>query len=725
MQRFFRADNLLILATNSTMNATAYIQKFIEVPQKSIDNTLKLLAEDCTIPFISRYRKDSTGNLDEVQIENIAKVNTQFQDILKRKEAVLKSISEQNSLSAELQQKIEMSYNLQEIEDLYLPFKKRKKTKAVIAREKGLEPLAKIIMSQNAVNLDIVAQKHLHTEVQNIDDALQGARDIIAEWINENLYIRKNLRRIFHRKAVISSKVVKSKKEQENAQKFSQYFDWEEPLNRIPSHRLLAMLRAEKEGFVKTSVNIDKNEAIPLIENALIKSNNDSAEQISLAIKDSYKRLLEPTISNETLQEAKLKADQKAIEIFSENLRQLLLAPPLGEKRILAIDPGYRSGCKVVCLDEKGDLLHNETIYPHAPQNESSMAMKKIRSMVNAYNIEAISIGNGTASRETEFFIKKIAFDNPPQVFVVSEAGASVYSASKIARDEFPEYDVTVRGAISIGRRLADPLAELVKIEAKSIGVGQYQHDVDQTLLKNELDSTVMKCVNSVGVNLNTASKSLLSYVSGIGEKLADNIVNYRTENGAFKNRQQLKKVPRLGEKAFQQAAAFVRISNAENPLDNSAVHPEVYHLVEKMTKDLGIKTKDLIGNEEEIKKINPKNYVSENFGILTITDLLEELLKPGLDPRKSAKIFEFDSSVKSIKDVKPGMILPGIVNNITAFGCFVDIGIKESGLVHISQLKEGYVSNVNEVVKLHQHVKVKVTEVDEARKRIQLSMIL
>lgn len=725
MQRFFRADNLLILATNSTMNATAYIQKFIEVPQKSIDNTLKLLAEDCTIPFISRYRKDSTGNLDEVQIENIAKVNTQFQDILKRKEAVLKSISEQNSLSHELQQKIEMSYNLQEIEDLYLPFKKRKKTKADAAREKGLEPLAKIIMSQNSVNLDTVAQKYFNTEVQNIEEALEGARDIIAEWINENLYIRKNLRRIFHRKAVISSKVVKSKKEQENAQKFAQYFDWEEPLNRIPSHRLLAMLRAEKEGFVKTSVNIDKNEAIPLIENALIKSKNDSAEQISLAIKDSYKRLLEPTISNETLQEAKLKADQKAIEIFSENLRQLLLAPPLGEKRILAIDPGYRSGCKVVCLDEKGDLLHNETIYPHAPQNESSMAMKKIRSMVNAYNIEAISIGNGTASRETEFFIKKIAFDNPPQVFVVSEAGASVYSASKIARDEFPEYDVTVRGAISIGRRLTDPLAELVKIEAKSIGVGQYQHDVDQTLLKNELDSTVMKCVNSVGVNLNTASKSLLSYVSGIGEKLAENIVNYRTENGAFKNRQQLKKVPRLGEKAFQQAAAFVRISNAENPLDNSAVHPEVYHLVEKMTKDLGIKTKDLIGNEEEIKKINPKNYVSENFGILTVTDLLEELLKPGLDPRKSAKIFEFDSSVNSIKDVKSGMILPGIVNNITAFGCFVDIGIKESGLVHISQLKEGYVSNVNEVVKLHQHVKVKVTEVDEARKRIQLSMIL
>lgn len=725
MQRFFLADKLLILAPNSIMTATSFIQKFVEIPQKSIENTIKLLAEDCTIPFISRYRKDLTGNLDEVQIENIAKLNIQFQDILKRKEAVLKSISEQNALSPELKQKIETSFNLQEIEDLYLPFKKRKKTKADTARERGLEPLAKIIMSQNVKNLDSVAEKYLSAEVQNIEDALQGARDIMAEWINENLYVRKNLRRLFQRKAVISSKVVKSKKDEENAQKFSQYFDWEESLNRIPSHRLLAMLRAENEGFVKTSVNVDKDEALDLIENAVIKSENDSSYQISLSIKDSYKRLLEPAISNEALQEAKLKADQKAIEIFSENLRQLLLAPPLGEKRIMAIDPGYRSGCKVVCLDEKGDLLHNETIYPHAPQNESGMAMKKIRSMINAYNIEAISIGNGTASRETEFFIKKIAFDNPPQVFVVSEAGASIYSASKIAREEFPEYDVTVRGAVSIGRRLADPLAELVKIDAKSIGVGQYQHDVDQTLLKNELDSTVMKCVNSVGVNLNTASKSLLSYVSGIGEKMAENIVNYRTEHGAFTNRKQLKKVPRLGEKAFQQAAAFVRIINSENPLDNSAVHPEAYPIVEKMAKDLGMKTKELIANEEQIKKINPHNYVNEKFGILTITDLLKELLKPGLDPRKTAKIFEFDASVKSIKDLKTGMILPGIVNNITAFGCFVDVGIKESGLVHISQLKEGFVSDVNEVVKLHQHVKVKVTEVDEVRKRIQLSMIL
>ena len=611
------------------------------------------------------------------------------------------------------------------MEDLYLPFKKRRKTKADTAKEKGLEPLAKIIMSQKNNDIQFLASKYLNNDVSTEEEALQGARDIMAEWINENMYVRKNLRRLYQRKAIITSKVVKAKKEEEDAQKFSQYFEWEESLSRTPSHRLLAMLRAETEGFVKVNIGIDKEEAIDFIEKAIIKSNNESSEHIAQAIKDSYKRLLEPAISNETLQEAKEKANKKAIEIFSENLGQLLLAPPLGEKRILAIDPGYRSGCKVVCLDEKGDLLHNETLYPHAPQNETGMAMKKIRSMVNAYNIEAISIGNGTASRETEFFIKKIAFDKPLQVFVVSEAGASVYSASKIARDEFPTYDVTVRGAVSIGRRLSDPLAELVKIDPKSIGVGQYQHDVDQTQLKNELDSTVMRCVNSVGININTASKSLLSYVSGIGEKMAENIVNYRAENGAFEDRKQLKKVPRLGEKAFQQAAAFVRISNSKNPLDNSAVHPEAYGIVEKMAKDLGIKTHDLIANKEKIALVKPESYITEEIGILGIKDILKELEKPGLDPRKAAKVFEFDPHVKSIKDLKAGMILPGIVNNITAFGCFVDLGIKESGLVHISQLKEGFVSDVNEVVKLHQHVRVKVTEVDEARKRVQLSMIL
>ncbi|MFZ4928957.1 Tex family protein [Chryseobacterium sp. Mn2064] len=707
------------------MTTVAFIQKQLNISEKSINNTLQLLAEDCTIPFIARYRKDKTGNLDEIQIEQIAKISKQFEEIVKRKESILKSIEEQNSLTPELQQRIEESFDLQELEDLYLPFKKRKKTKADTAKEKGLEPLAKIIMSQKSNDLQFLASKYLNSEVTTEEEALQGARDIMAEWINENMYVRKNLRRIFQRKAVVTSKVVKAKKEEEEAQKFSQYFEWEENLSRTPSHRLLAMLRAEAEGFVKTNVGIDKEEAIDFIEKAIIKSNNESSDQIAMAIKDSYKRLLEPAISNEALQEAKEKADQKAIEIFSENLGQLLLAPPLGEKRILAIDPGYRSGCKVVCLDEKGDLLHNETLYPHAPQNESGMAMKKIRSMVNAYNIEAISIGNGTASRETEFFIKKIAFDKPLQVFVVSEAGASVYSASKIAREEFPTYDVTVRGAVSIGRRLSDPLAELVKIDPKSIGVGQYQHDVDQTQLKNELDSTVMRCVNSVGINLNTASKSLLSYVSGIGEKMAENIVNYRAENGAFEDRKQLKKVPRLGEKAFQQAAAFVRISNAKNPLDNSAVHPEAYGIVEKMAKDLGIKPNELIANKEKIALVKPESYITGEIGILGIKDILKELEKPGLDPRKAAKVFEFDPNVKSIKDLKTGMILPGIVNNITAFGCFVDLGIKESGLVHISQLKDGFVSDVNEVVKLHQHVRVKVTEVDETRKRVQLSMIL
>lgn len=707
------------------MNTTSYIKQILDIPEKSISNTLQLLAEDCTIPFISRYRKDKTGNLDEVQIEQISKISKQFEEIIKRKESILKSIEEQNALTSELKQRIEESFDIVELEDLYLPFKKRRKTKADTAKEKGLEPLAKIIMSQKNNDFAFLASKYLNNDVPSEEEALQGARDIMAEWINENMYVRKNLRRLFQRKAIITSKAVKAKKDEEEAQKFSQYFEWEENLNRTPSHRLLAMLRAETEGFVKLNIGIDKEEAVDFIEKAIIKSNNESSEQIALAIRDSYKRLLEPAISNEALQEAKEKADKKAIEIFSENLSQLLLAPPLGEKRILAIDPGYKSGCKVVCLDEKGDLLHNETLYPHAPQNESGMAMKKIRSMVNAYNIEAISIGNGTASRETEFFIKKIAFDRPLQVFVVSEAGASVYSASKIARDEFPSYDVTVRGAVSIGRRLADPLAELVKIDAKSIGVGQYQHDVDQTQLKNELDSTVMKCVNSVGINLNTASKSLLSYVSGIGEKMAENIISYRTENGAFEDRKQLKKVPRLGEKAYQQAAAFVRIANAKNPLDNSAVHPEAYGIVEKMAKDLGIKTNELIASKEKTALVKPENYVTEEIGILGIKDILKELEKPGLDPRKAAKVFEFDPNVKSIKDLKPGMILPGIVNNITAFGCFVDMGIKESGLVHISQLKDGFVSDVNEVVKLHQYVRVKVTEVDEARKRVQLSMIL
>jgi uncharacterized protein len=707
------------------MNHIQFIQNQTNIAPKSIEATIKLLSEDCTIPFISRYRKDQTGDLDEVQIEAISKLNKQFDEIVKRKESILKSIEEQKALSPELKSKIENSFDLQELEDFYLPYKKKKKTKADVARENGLEPLAKIIMSQKNDDIEFLASNYLNANVKNEDEALQGARDIIAEWINENIFIRKNLRRLFQRKAEITTKVVKTKKDDEAAQKFNQYFDWNEPISKAPSHRLLAMLRAEAEGFVKLNVAVEKEEALDFIEENIIKNkNSDATEHLQLAIKDSYKRLLEPAISNETLQEAKAKADIKAIDVFSENLRQLLLAPPLGEKRILAIDPGYRTGCKVVCLDEKGDLLNNETIYPHAPQNDTAMAMKKIRSMVNAYNIEAISIGNGTASRETEFFIKKIAFDKPVQVFVVSEAGASVYSASKIAREEFSNYDVTVRGSVSIGRRLSDPLAELVKIDPKSIGVGQYQHDVDQTKLQSALDSTVMSCVNSVGININTASKSLLSYVSGIGEKMAENIVAYRSENGPFEDRKQLKKVPRLGEKAYQQAAAFIRIRDGKNPLDNSAVHPEAYPIVEKMAKDLGIKITELIANKEKIAQIKPENYITAEIGILTLKDILKELEKPGLDPRKAAKIFEFDPNVKTIKDLRTGMILPGIVNNITAFGCFVDVGIKESGLVHISQLKEGYVSDVNEVVKMHQHVQVKVVEVDEARKRIQLTMV-
>ncbi|WP_434979382.1 Tex family protein [Daejeonia sp. YH14] len=707
------------------MTVTEYIQQKLQIPARNIASALTLLSEDCTIPFIARYRKDHTGNLDEVQLEHIQKLSHYFEELLKRKETILKSIAEQQALTPELAQKIETSFDLQNIEDLYLPFRKKRKTRADTAREKGLEPLARIIMSQKTTDPENTAQRFIGKNVGSTEDALQGARDIIAEWLNEHPHIRKNLRRLFQRTAVISSKVVKTRKEEAEAQKFLQYFDWQEAVRRIPAHRLLAMLRAAQEGFVRISVTADQNEALAIMHKAVIHSQGACANHIAMAIADSYKRLLEPAISNEILQEAKQKADAASIAVFSENLQQLLLAAPLGEKRILAIDPGFRTGCKVVCLDEKGDLLHNETIYPHAPQNDTGMAMKKIRSMVNAYQIEAISIGNGTASRETEAFIKKIAFDRPLQVFVVSEAGASVYSASKIAREEFPSYDITVRGAVSIGRRLADPLAELVKTDPKSIGVGQYQHDVDQTLLKEELDRTVIRCVNSVGINLNTASRSLLSYVSGIGEKLAANIVSYRSENGAFGSRKDLKKVPRLGEKAFQQAAAFVRIKNAEHPLDDSAVHPEAYATVEKMARDLGLSTGQLIGNREKIASICPEHYISDHIGILAIRDILKELEKPGLDPRKHAKIFEFDRNIRTLRDLRPGMVLPGMVNNITAFGCFVDIGIKESGLVHISQLKEGYVQEVSEVVKLHQQVQVKILEVDESRKRISLTMIL
>ncbi len=707
------------------MTNIQYIKSQTQLTEKSIENTLSLLAEGCTIPFIARYRKDFTQNLDEVAIELIAKAQNEYDNISKRKETILLSIEEQGKLTSELRLRIENSFDINELEDLYLPYKKKRKTKADIAKENGLEPLAKQIMSQHITDIENIASKYLSTKVPTKEEALQGASDIIAEWINENTYIRRTLRRNFQRKAIISSEVSKGKENHEEALKYTQYFNWEEALNKAPSHRILAMLRAEKEGFVKLKVLADTDENLSFIENNIIKSKGEVANFLKKTIKDSYKRLLEPSIANETLQEAKTKADAKAISVFAENLSQLLLASPLGEKRILAIDPGYRTGCKVVCLDQKGDLLHHDVIYPHPPQQNLTASTQKLQSMVAQYNIEAISIGNGTASRETETFVKSIHFNKEIPVFVVSEAGASIYSASKIARDEFPNYDVTVRGAVSIGRRLADPLAELVKIDPKSIGVGQYQHDVNQTLLKQELDTTVVRCVNKVGVNLNTASKSLLSYVSGIGEKMAENIVAFRTAEGAFKKREDLKKVPRLGDKVYQQAVAFLRIHNSQNPLDNSAVHPEAYPIIKQMAKDIGISVTQLIGNKQAITSIDIQKYKTNEVGEFYLKDLLKELEKPGLDPRTTAKAFSFDPNVKTLEDIKVGMILPGIVNNITAFGCFVDIGLKESGLVHISQLKEGYISDVNEVVKLHQQVHVKVIEVDQIRKRISLTMII
>ncbi|RSC95215.1 Tex family protein [Tenacibaculum singaporense] len=700
-----------------------YITSRTQISQKSIQNTIELLNEDCTVPFIARYRKEKTGNLDEVEIGQIVQFKEQFEALEKRKAAILKALEEQGALTDELKGKVEKAEDLTTLEDLYLPYKKKRKTKAETARKNGLEPLAKMIMSQRVNDLEFTASKYLSNEVEQIDDALEGARHIISEWINERTDIRNNIRYQLERFATITTKVVKTKKEDEAAQKFKDYFDWEENLNRIPSHRLLAILRAEKEGFIRVKISIDDERALQKMEDRIIRSHNECAEQIELAIADAYKRLLFPALSNEALTIAKEKADESAIKVFAKNLQQLLLGSPLGEKRILAIDPGFRTGCKVVCLSAQGDLLHNETIFPHAPQHQSKEAMNKLSSLADAYKIEAIAIGNGTASRETEQLVKRVYFKNPVEIFVVSEAGASIYSASKIARDEFPNYDVTVRGAISIGRRLADPLAELVKIEAKSIGVGQYQHDVDQTQLKKSLDTVVEHCVNKVGVNINTASASLLSYVSGIGPKLAENIVNYRNENGAFANRTAIKKVPRLGGKAFEQSAGFLRIKNGDNPLDDSAVHPERYTLVKQIAKDAGKKVDDLIGNSSILKQIKLQQYVTDSYGLPTLQDIIKELEKPGLDPREKAKAFSFNEHIKTIDDVRIGMVLPGIVNNITNFGCFVDIGIKESGLVHVSNLSDTFVKDVNEHVSLHQHVQVKVLEVDIARKRIQLSM--
>ncbi|WP_299548129.1 Tex family protein [Seonamhaeicola sp.] len=705
------------------MQILNYILGHIELPRESVKNTLELLNEGGTIPFISRYRKERTGNLDEVQIGEIVGLNEQFEILEKRKKAIIKALQEQDVLSPELRQKVETAQSLTGLEDLYLPFKKSRKTKAEKARQHGLEPLAKIIMSQNAHDLESVAYRYVKGDVSSVDEALEGARHIMAEWINERTDIRNQIRYQLERFAMISTKVVKVKEHTEEAQKFKDYFDWEESLSRIPSHRLLAILRAEKEGFVKLKIAIDNDRALDKMAQRIIRSDNDCAEQIEIAIKDAFKRLLLPSLSNEALQIAKEKANDAAILVFAKNLKQLLLGSPLGEKRVLAIDPGFRTGCKVVCLDAQGQLLYNETIYPHPPKNDGTGAMKKINSLADAYKIEAIAIGNGTASRETEALIRKVRFKNDIQVFVVSEAGASIYSASKIAREEFPNYDVTVRGAVSIGRRLQDPLAELVKIDAKSIGVGQYQHDVDQTKLQKSLETVVENCVNAVGVNINTASKPLLSYVSGIGPKLAENIFNYRTENGPFTSRKVIAKVPRLGSKAFEQGAAFLRIKDAENPLDDSAVHPESYAIVTKMAKDSGKSVHALIGNPEALKNIDLKKYCTDTIGLPTLGDIIKELEKPGLDIREQAKVFTFNQNIKTINDLREGQLLPGIVNNITNFGCFVDIGIKESGLIHVSNLSDSFVKDVGEHVHLHQQIIVKVLGVDIPRKRIQLKL--
>ena len=700
-----------------------FVQTKTQIQESGVKNTIQLLNDDCTIPFIARYRKERTGDLDEVQIELIVKYKEEFEALEKRKKAIIKALQEQEVLSNELQEKIDRSDNLIQLEDLYLPFKKKRKTKAETARLNGLEPLAKIIMSQNAHDIDSIAKKYASKTVLNIADALEGARFIIAEWINERSDIRNNIRRQLERFALINTKVVKAKENDEKAQKFRDYFNWNESLQSCPSHRLLAILRAQEEGIIRVKIEIDNEKALFKIEERIISSQNECSVQIQLAIKDAYKRLLFPSLSNEILGIAKEKADEVAIQVFAKNLKQLLLGSPLGEKRILAIDPGFRSGCKVVCLDAQGAFKYNETIYPHAPKNDQIGAIKKISSLVDAHKIEAIAIGNGTASRETEQLVRKIHFKNDIQVFVVSEAGASIYSASKIAREEFPNYDVTVRGAISIGRRLADPLAELVKIDAKSIGVGQYQHDVDQAKLNNSLDRVVSNCVNAVGVNINTASKSLLSYVSGIGPKLAESIVNFREEQGVFYSRIEIKKVPRLGAKAYEQGAGFLRIKNAKNPLDDSSVHPESYAIVSKMAKDERKTISELIGNKEVLQKIALEKYISDKIGLPTLQDIIKELEKPGLDIRSEAKVFTFNQKIRSINDVKEGQLLPGIVNNITNFGCFVDIGIKESGLIHVSNLADAFVKDVSEHVHLHQQIIVKVLEIDVARKRIQLKL--
>lgn len=697
------------------------IAQTLNIPAGQVERTIVLLNEGCTIPFISRYRKEATGGLDEVQIGNIKDQLDKLTDLRKRKDTILASIEEQGKLTPDLKQRIEESWNSTEIEDLYLPYKPKRLTKAEIARKKGLEPLAKMVMMQKEANLASKIKPFIQGEVKNVEEALQGARDIIAEWINENEGARNTVRTSFTHTAVIASKVIKGKEEE--GTKYRDYFDFSEPLNRVSSHRLLAIRRGEAEGILRVTISPDTDNCLDRLKRRFVKGNGESSAHVENAVEDSFKRLLKPSIETEFAHLSKMKADEEAIRVFAENLRQLLLAPPLGQKRVLGVDPGYRTGCKLVCLDAQGNLLHNEAIYPHPPQNEKGKAATKVAQLVYTYALDAIAIGNGTASRETEQFITNIRYDRAVQVFVVSENGASIYSASKIARDEFPQYDVTVRGAVSIGRRLMDPLAELVKIDPKSIGVGQYQHDVDQNALKKSLDQTVESCVNRVGVNVNTASKHLLTYISGLGPALAQNIIDYRTEHGPFQSRKELKKVPRMGEKAFEQSAGFLRIPDGKNPLDNSAVHPESYPIVEQMAKDLKCTVGELVSNKELKKKLDLKKYVTDQVGMPTLLDIMEELDKPGRDPRQSIQVFAFDPDVKTISDLKEGQILPGIVTNITNFGCFVDVGIKENGLVHISELADRFISDLTQVVSIHQHVKVKVIGVDLVRKRVQLSM--
>ena len=696
----------------------------LKLPVHRVENTLKLLQGGATIPFISRYRKEATGGLDEVQIGDIHTRYEKLCELAKRKETVLSTIEEQGKLTDTLRERISNCWDATELEDIYLPFKPKRKTRAEAARQKGLEPLAMLLLMQRENNLSARVRQFVKGDVKDEEDALKGARDIIAEQVNEDERARNLIRNQFSRQAMITSKVVKGKEKEEAALKYRDYFDFSEPLKKCTSHRLLAIRRGEAEGILKVSITPDDESACTeRLERQYVHGNGECSAQVTEAVNDAYKRLLKPAIETEFSALSKEKADEEAIRVFAENLRQLLLAPPLGQKRTMGIDPGYRTGCKVVCLDAQGTLLHNEAIYPHPPKSETALAGRKLVKLVEQYKIEAIAIGNGTASRETERFVTSQRYDREVQVFVVSEDGASIYSASKIARDEFPEYDVTVRGAVSIGRRLMDPLAELVKIDAKSIGVGQYQHDVDQSKLKASLDQTVESCVNLVGVNVNTASKHLLTYVSGLGPTLAQNIVDYRTENGAFHSRKELLKVPRMGAKAFEQCAGFLRIPQADNPLDNSAVHPESYAIVEKIAKDLKCSVADLIKNKELRSQIDIKNYVTDTVGLPTLTDILQELDKPGRDPRQKIQVFEFDKNVQTIDDLREGMELPGIINNITNFGCFVDIGIKENGLVHISQLADKFVSDPTTVVSMHQHVRVRVLSIDHERKRIQLTM--